>query len=266
MNFLPQGYQTPKTSGYYMKLQDGENKIRILSQPILGWEDWKDNKPVRFRFNEKPLKSFDPKKPIKHFWAFIVWNYNEEQIQILQITQATLKKGIEALCNDADWGAPYFYDIKIIKKGEMKETEYMVNPLPHKPVSKEVIKEFNNRKCNLDALFVGEDPFSSEWNVYTIGIFDHPENGNTKNGAKIAQIGDEKGNHISKKEAEELGEILNGCEPKYLQQVWKTLKNSNIESLEQIPLDIYPRLKAAAIKNREQFQGLEKESEMVGSI
>lgn len=103
MNFLPENYTTPKTSNSYMKLQDGENKFRILSSPIIGWEDWLDKKPVRFRFNEKPNKSIDPKKPLRHFWAFIVWNYMEEKIQILQVTQATIRNCIEALCKDTDW-------------------------------------------------------------------------------------------------------------------------------------------------------------------
>ncbi len=90
MNFLPKNYQAPNASNKYMKLEKGENKIRILSQPILGWEDWTlEQKPVRFRFDKKPAKSINAEKPVKHFWAFIVWNYIDEKIQILQITQAT---------------------------------------------------------------------------------------------------------------------------------------------------------------------------------
>ena len=88
MSFLPQDYTSPKSFNNYMKLQEGENKIRILSRPIIGWEDWLNNKPIRFRMSEKPAKPVDAKKPIKHFWAFVVWNYAEEQIQILHLTQA----------------------------------------------------------------------------------------------------------------------------------------------------------------------------------
>lgn len=171
MNFLPKDYEAPKTASFYMKLQEGENKVRILSHPIVGWEDWQDKKPIRYRMNEKPLKSIDAKKPIKHFWAMIVWNYNEEQIQILQITQATLRRAIESLCNDKDWGSPFFYDIKIIKTGEGTDTEYVVNPVPHKETHSYIIDQFNNRPCYLDALFSNEDPFSDKWKIYTSGIF-----------------------------------------------------------------------------------------------
>ncbi len=91
MSFLPENYESPKQSGQYMKLADGDNRIRILTRPVMGWEDWQDKSPVRFAFDNKPLKSIDPKKPIRHFWAFVVYNYNEQKIQILNITQATIR-------------------------------------------------------------------------------------------------------------------------------------------------------------------------------
>lgn len=171
MSFLPENYKAPKSSNNYMKIIEGENKIRILSQPILGWEDWLDKKPIRYRMEEKPAKSIDPKKPIKHFWAMIVWNYAEEQIQILQISQATIRSSLENLCKDTEWGLPYFYDLKIFKKGEGKDTEYVVNPVPPKQLNPEVIAYFNEKRCNLDALFSGEDPFSQEHKTFTYGVF-----------------------------------------------------------------------------------------------
>jgi len=173
--FLPSDYQAPKSSNFYMKIQDGENKIRILSQPILGWEDWIDKKPVRYRLSEKPQKPHDNKKPLKHFWSMIVWNYTEEEIQILHITQASIRSSIEALSHDSDWGLPYFYDIKIIRRGNMMETEYMVNPLPHKSLDPIIAERFYERPCNLDALFSNKDPFSHENEFFTPGMFNKIE-------------------------------------------------------------------------------------------
>ena len=167
MNFLPANYQAPKSASFYMKLQDGENRIRILSKPIVGWLDWQDKKPVRYRMENKPAKPFNPEIPLRHFWAFIVFNHAAEEIQILEITQATIRKTIESLCNDKDWGAPFGYDIKIVKTGEGKDTEYAVNPVPHKPVDPYIIKCFKERPCALDALFHGADPFSKEWKAIT---------------------------------------------------------------------------------------------------
>lgn len=169
--FLPDNYEAPRASDNYMKFQEGENKFRILSAPILGWEDWLDKKPVRFRFEEKPTKPIDSTKPIKHFWAFVVWNYSEKKIQILQITQATLRSKIEALSKDEEWGAPYFYDLKVWKKGEGVKTEYEVNPVPHRTVTKEIIAAYEAKPCNLEALFDSSDPFDHSWSVHTPGIF-----------------------------------------------------------------------------------------------
>lgn len=242
MKFLPEDYESPKSSGNYMKLQDGDNKIRILSPPILGWEDWIEKKPVRYRMDQKPSKPHDPKKPIRHFWAFIVWNYLEEKIQILQITQATIRNNIEALCKDEDWGEPYFYDLKIIRKGEGVDTEYMVNPLPHKALNSKIIEEFKEMPINLEALFEGADPFSREWDAFTEGVFEKKET--------------EAPNTISKAQVAELKEIFQECDPAYFLQVMATLKKSSagIETIEQIPLNLFDRIKKAALKKAEEYQ------------
>lgn len=179
ISFLPENYEAPRSSGGYMKMAEGENKFRILSQPVIGWEDWDTVEgkkvPIRFPMDQKPAKPIEAKKPIKHFWAFIVWNYNEERIQVLEITQASIRKGIEMLCNDSDWGDPFFYDLKVIKKGEGIDTEYVVNPLPHKPLSEAIKNEFRNKPCCLHNLFDNSDPFTCSPEEATRGIFDAPQ-------------------------------------------------------------------------------------------
>jgi hypothetical protein len=171
MQFLPKGYQAPKSSNNYMKFQAGENKFRILSTPVIGWEDWQDKRPIRFGFDSKPSKSIDPKKPVKHFWAMIVWNYSEEQIQILHLTQTSIREAIETLVNDENWGAPYCYDIKVFKTGEKIDTEYKVTPVPHKALDPYVIGQFTQKPCNLEAIFTTIDPFDKSHKIITSGQF-----------------------------------------------------------------------------------------------
>jgi len=115
---------------------------------------------MRFRYDDKPSKSIDPKNPVKHFWAYVVWNYQEERIQILQITQKTIYGRLFKLAKDSDWGSASKYDIKIEKEGSGKETEYTVTAIPPKPVSDHIKKEFSEFPVNLEGLFDGEDPFS----------------------------------------------------------------------------------------------------------
>lgn len=160
-NFLPQDYESPKLASSYAKLEDGENRFRILSAPIVGWEDWIDKRPVRYRFKDKPVCSHDPTKPIKYFWSVVVWNYSLKQIQILHITQVTVWRALETLAQDIEWGSPFCYDIKIHRAKQGDLTKYTVTPVAPKPVAGEVIVAFHAKPCNLDALFSGGDPWAN---------------------------------------------------------------------------------------------------------
>ncbi len=157
-NFLPDSYELPESGGNYMKFQDGEQKIRILSKPIIGWVDWKEKKPYRFPMDAKPEKPLAD-KPIKHFWAFVVWNYNEQSVQILEVTQQTIQSAIRNLAKDEDWGDPWTYDIKITKKGKDLDTKYSVVPSPKKVIADDIQKAALEKPCYLEALFSGADPW-----------------------------------------------------------------------------------------------------------
>jgi len=159
-DFLPQNYEAPKTTGSYFKLQKGENKFRILSKPIIGWLDWKDNKPMRFRYNAKPEAPVDASKPVRHFWAMVVFDYSDGKIKIAEFTQSSIQKAIQDLTKDADWGSPFNYDIKINRTGEGKETEYRLNPTPHKAITAEIKALHEATPVNLDALYENGDPFA----------------------------------------------------------------------------------------------------------
>lgn|GEM_PF-775032 len=234
MNFLPQDYKAPKTGGHYMKFQDGENKFRIMSAPILGWEDWIDNRPVRYKLEDKPTKSHDASKPIKHFWSFIVFNYASEQIEILHITQASIRSSLEALSRDADWGAPYTYDIKVTKKGQGKDTEYTVNPCPHRPVDQYIVTCFSERKCYLEALFDNADPFALGWPHYTtLGIA-----GKFENDSEFP---------ISMEDLRDIQIMFANCPTDYQDQIMKSLGKMipPIKKIAELPPGIFHKFKDA---------------------
>lgn len=166
MSLFKEEFVLEKKSGAYMKLQKGENKLRILSQFIGGWEEWDEGrKPVRYR--EKPEH---PREGCKQFAAAIVWNYAESKIQILEITQASVIRSLQALSEDKDWGPVFFYDVKIIRTGEDILTKYQVNPLPSKPLDPAIKQAFYEKRCRLEALYDGDDPFGV-WPSYTEGVF-----------------------------------------------------------------------------------------------
>jgi len=164
MSFLPEGYEVPTSSTGYMKLSQGENKFRILSSAMLGVEIWTtDNKPVRFRPDEKfPMKPEYRDSP-KHFWAFIVWNYKEERLQILELTQKTIMNAINSLTRNQKWGSPFDYDLVVSREGEGLETTYTVAPDPKEALDAEIKEQYESTKdsINIEALYDGEDPFEN---------------------------------------------------------------------------------------------------------
>jgi len=96
----------PSNEGNYYKFKQGENRFRILSSAITGYEYWnKDNKPIRSKegFEGTP-EDMKPDGQIKHFWAFIVWNYEAKRVQIMELTQKTIMYSIGALSDNAKWG------------------------------------------------------------------------------------------------------------------------------------------------------------------
>jgi len=167
--FLPTDYEVPQGKGNYMKFEEGENRFRILTSPILGYEYWNEDnkgnrKPIRKRMNEDLIiKDIQEPDKIKHFWAMVVWNYQDKKIQILEITQKGLQKSLRSLAKDEDWGSPVNkYDIVVSKEGEKMETRYTLQPKPAKATEKEITEAFEKTSVNLEALYTGDDPFMSE--------------------------------------------------------------------------------------------------------
>jgi len=160
-DFLPENYNPPKGESRYFKFQTGTNKFRILSKPIIGWLDWENKKPLRFKMNEKPEKPIDPSRPIKHFWAMVVWDFNNESIKILEITQVTIMQSIVSFTKDPEWGSPFNYNLKVEKQGEKLDTKYSVIASPPSEITEDIKEAYNNTPINLDALYDGEDPFDT---------------------------------------------------------------------------------------------------------
>lgn len=177
-NFLPDDYEVPQKGGNYMKFKDGENRFRILTSPILGYEWWEQDgetrRPVRVRMTDKIVMTEESEKA-KHFWAMPVYNYNENAIQILEITQATVQKAIKALAKDKDWGSPINYDLVVTRSGKELNTEYQVQPKPAKTLDKAIADKFAQTNIRLEALYEGEDPFASEVDVDDVPDFGEEE-------------------------------------------------------------------------------------------
>src|SRR3990167_6456887 len=164
--FLDPNYKIPEKS-QYTKFSVGENRLRILISPILGWEWWEDGvredgtkkgSPKRVRMNE-PVPE-EHIEEAKHFWAMVVWNYNDECIQILERSEETIQRALRALSRNVKWGNPKTYDIVIDRTGQsLQDTEYEVIPEPPTPVDERITTALVKHPVNLEALYEGKDPF-----------------------------------------------------------------------------------------------------------
>ena len=177
MAFLPTNIKAPLeggggSSGNYMRFAQGENKFRIIGASddkptpgfihgTLGWavEDGK-KRPLRWAEGAQAPQAFDDKP--RSFYAFVVYNYNEQKVQILEMTQVKLQTELLQLANDEDWGDCRKYDISVVRNGEGLETTYAMNPKPIKKMDEDIraIAKAELKRINLPALFTGEDPFA----------------------------------------------------------------------------------------------------------
>lgn len=149
-----------------MKFLEGPNKFRVLSPVTMGFEYWtEDKKPIRAKelWNVIPLnadirKGWNP----KHFWAFVVWNFQTKSVEILEITQATIQSALKELIVSEEWGSPTGYSITVNRKGTDINTEYTVVPSPAKETPAEIIQAYKDKPIDLEQLFTGGNPFNPE--------------------------------------------------------------------------------------------------------
>jgi len=164
--------------GNYMKFEDGQNRIRILEKPITGYVYWEDaegnlvpknemagkgGKPVRVKSWEGLTNA--QRGAMKGFAAMVVWNYQAERIQILEVKQVGIMNALEALSLSKSWGDVTTFDIVITKTRtgiNPTDVEYSVMPEPKEPISKEIKKAYKEANIDLKALYRGADPFKSE--------------------------------------------------------------------------------------------------------
>ena len=178
----------PATGGGYLNPSsidpDTPTRITILGDSSLGgyelWVTAADNKRKSFKFASEPsredmtdraneegitLKGDEKPKP---FYAFWVWNYDEEMVQVFQFSQQGLIDPIIANLSDEEISAePWAYDFKLSTNGLTGlDKRYVVTCVPGKrrqsKVNDQIEIEFEKimqAGGNLSNLLVGADPF-----------------------------------------------------------------------------------------------------------
>ena len=174
-SFLVDGYKEPVKSNY-MKFSAGSNRLRILGPAKVGYEYWTHKtingevKDVSVRVTKEetiPMSEVITDKygnlAVKYFWAFVVYNYDAERIQILQVTQKSVREGMQKFLDNKVWGkvvpGEYIFDVNQGKKADGKP-EYSVIAEPKTEINEEIITKFKRTLIDMDAWMAGKDPFA----------------------------------------------------------------------------------------------------------
>lgn len=177
---LPKEFKPTSAVSRYLRLENGQNKFRVLSEMVYGWEGWTTEdgkkKPIRAKkFADLPDVVWDTEP--KEFLAMVVWDRKAAEkksaaltsedkeinpLKILELTQKSVQKTIFNYENNEDWGDCRNYDMTITKTGEGMDTRYTLMASPHKDVTQDIKKAFEEDKINLQALFTGENPFKND--------------------------------------------------------------------------------------------------------
>ena len=168
MTFLPNEAKEPQSKSNYTLpyKQEGSFKFRVLDNAVVGFETWKTEGekkiPIRHKTGEEPPFGEDGKEP-KYFWAFPVFNYTQDRIQIMVVTQKTIRNQMQALIDNEVWGNPQSYDITFTRKGlELADTTYTIMPNPHTELKPEILETYKRANLSLEDWFKGLDPFAKK--------------------------------------------------------------------------------------------------------
>jgi hypothetical protein len=174
------------TGGGYLslsKLPDGGSvRFALLSdEPLEFHECWGQangvNKP--FRFEHEPtyedvvaeMGEFEPREgrggpgtaDVKFAIALPVYGYETGKVQVLQLTQKSIIKELDAISQLDDYENLLDWDFQVTKTGTGLTTTYTVRPLPRKKGSQEHIDaawlEAKAEGFDISRLLVGQNPF-----------------------------------------------------------------------------------------------------------
>ena len=165
------------------KLPDGGSvRFAMLSdEPLEFYECWGScdgaSKPFRFDYEPTPeditaeMGDFEPREgrggpgtiDVKFAIAVPIFSFDTGKVQVLQITQKSILKELDAISQMEDYSNLLEWDMIISKKGSGLTTEYTVRPAPRKKGSQEHVDaawiEAKESGFDIQRLLTGNNPF-----------------------------------------------------------------------------------------------------------
>ena len=160
------------------------DKLRITflgDDSLAGWQVWASKTeggrvPLRFASEPTPADirqrateegaTVEPSE-CRAFYAFAVWNYDEERVQVFQFHQASIASPIiESLSDEEIEAEPSAYDFIIKATGSGMDKRYSVTTMPGKRRQPKIESQVDaawqkvvEAGFDLKALLMGGDPF-----------------------------------------------------------------------------------------------------------
>lgn len=161
-------YELPIMESKYVKFDEGENRYRVLSRRITGWLYFNhQGKPVRVRKKEDIVfsdigdnKNGWGKSNPAHFWSFVVRDYKNKRISILELRQIGILQAFDAQLREDWYEDPTTYDIKILRKWVGLDTKYTFSVGKVSSIPSEIAEAFAGTPIDLDRLYEWGDPYA----------------------------------------------------------------------------------------------------------
>lgn len=118
----------------FLKLQQGENRVRIVSQPSridIHWEDTIDGSKKKIVCLGAKCPICKKGSPAQTRYQFKVIDRTDNVVKLFECGKQIIST-IRSYAVDPDYGDPTTYDIKIKKEGSGRDTRYSVMAVPNK--------------------------------------------------------------------------------------------------------------------------------------
>ena len=172
---LDSDYEPPPQRSRYLHLNKMEPstsvRFQVLTPTSIGWEWWTEDagkyKPNRVEtpitdLAEAPIPAYakvgkDRNRP-KHIWANVVYNYDENCLQILSVHQSTVQSGLRNTAKE--WGSPTDVDYTFVITAPAKDQRaYSVQGVPANALPADAKRQA--ALVDLGVLFDGGDPWEA---------------------------------------------------------------------------------------------------------
>lgn len=153
----------------FLRLTQGKNKVRIMSNPLQTYIHWTENSEGRRRPFVSPVEDpalvqqlEDAGFSRKRSWYLKVLDRSDGQFKVLQIGPQ-IYNNIKGLYNDEDWGPVTKYDITINRGPKGSQPLYTVLPSNKNPLEDHYMEAWETFQDEVGDLERFTQPAKPEW-------------------------------------------------------------------------------------------------------